>query len=186
MPSPLGHAFLAVLFVADPVSQPSSPISGLLSPPAACSSPEYRQFDFWLGEWTVTNASGRFAGENHVALIQNGCALQENWTGADGGSGTSFNGYFDGDRKWHQTWIDSRGGRLDLAGGFVAGKMILRGEIPVRGEPGRKVLHQVSWERHADGHVRQLWQSSADGGSSWTVVFDGTYARKAPGGAAAR
>jgi hypothetical protein len=182
----LGTAFVAVLFVADPVPQPSSPISGLLSPPQACSSPEYRQFDFWLGEWTVTNSKGQFAGENRVAVIQNGCGIQENWSGADGGSGTSFNGYFDADRKWHQTWLDSRGGRLDLVGSLVGGKMILRGQVPVRGEPGQKVLHQISWERHHDGSVRQLWQSSPDGGASWTVVFDGTYVRKSAVGAAAR
>ncbi len=186
MPSPLANALVAVLFVADPVPQPSSQISGILSPPAACSSHQYRQFDFWLGDWTVTNSKGQFAGENHVTVIQGGCGIQENWTGADGGSGTSFNGYFDGDRKWHQTWLDSRGGRLDLTGGIVSGKMILRGEVPVRGEPGHRVLHQITWERHPDGRVRQLWQSSPDGGSSWTVVFDGTYAKKSAAGAAAR
>jgi hypothetical protein len=64
--------------------------------------------------------------------------------------------------------------------------MILRGHVPVRGEPGAKVLHQISWERHADGTLRQLWQSSPDGGASWTVVFDGTYAKKSAGGSAAR
>lgn len=186
MPSPLGTAFIAVLFVADPVTQPSSPISGLLSPPAACSSPEHRQFDFWVGEWTVTNSKGQFAGENHVSVIQSGCVIQESWVGADGGSGTSFNGYFDGDRKWHQTWVDSRGGRLDLAGGFVGGKMILRGEMPARGEAARRILHQITWEKHGDGRVRQLWQSSPDGGTTWTVVFDGTYAKKGGSGAAGR
>lgn len=186
MHSPLGPAFVAVLFLSDPVPQPSSTLPGILSPPAACSSPEYRQFDFWVGEWTVTNSKGQFAGENRVVPAQNGCVIQENWTGADGGSGTSVNGYFDGDRRWHQTWVDSRGGRLDLSGGLVGGKMILRGEVPVRGEPGRRVLHQITWERHPDGRVRQLWQSSPDGGSSWTVVFDGTYARKGASGAAAR
>jgi hypothetical protein len=186
MPSLSGTALVAVLFVADPVPQPSSPISGLLSPPVACSSQEYRQFDFWVGEWTVTNSSGQFAGENRVAVIQNGCAIQETWTGADGGSGISFNGYFDGDRKWHQTWFDSRGGRLELAGAFVGGKMILRGEIPVRGEPGHKVLHQITWEKHPDGRIRQLWQSSPDGGGSWTIVFDGTYTRKGAPVAASR
>ncbi len=186
MSSLLGTAFVAVLFVADPVPPPSSPIPALLSPPSACSSHEYRQFDFWLGEWTVTNAKGQFAGENRVVLIQNGCAIQENWVGADGGSGTSVNGYFDADRRWHQTWLDSRGGRLDLAGSLVGGKMILRGQAPVRGDPFQKVLHQITWERHADGTVRQLWQSSTDDGASWTVVFDGTYVKKAASGSAAR
>jgi len=184
MPVSLGTAFLAVLFVAEPVPPASSRNTGLPSPPAACTSPEYRQFDFWVGEWTVTNARGQFAGENRVTLIQGGCAVQESWTGADGESGTSFNGYFDGDRKWHQTWLDSTGGRLDLAGGLVGGKMILRGEVPDRGDHGRKVLHQITWEKRPDGRVRQIWQSSPDGGSSWKVVFDGTYARTGAAGTA--
>ncbi len=186
MPSPIPTLVAAVLFLSDPVTPPSSPAQGILSPPAACSSPEYRQFDFWLGEWTVTNAQGRYAGENHVAAIQNGCVIQENWVGADGGSGTSFNMFFDGDRHWHQTWVDARGGRLDLVGGVVGGRMILRGQMPARGEPGRRILHKITWEKHDDGRVRQLWQSSADGGTSWTVVFDGTYAKKPGGGVAAR
>jgi hypothetical protein len=186
MPVALGTVLLAVLFVAEPVPPASSQTTGLPSPPAACTSPEYRQFDFWVGEWTVTNARGQFAGENRVTLIQNGCAIQESWTGADGGSGTSFNGYFDGDRKWHQTWLDSRGGRLDLAGGLVGGKMILRGEVPVRGEPGNRVLHQITWEKRPEGRVRQIWQSSSDGGSSWTVVFDGAYAKTGATGTAQR
>ena len=174
MPVSLGTALLAVLFVAEPVPSASSQVTGLPSPPAACTSPEYRQFDFWVGEWTVTNARGQFAGENHVTLIQGGCAVEESWTGADGGSGTSVNGYFDGDRKWHQTWLDSRGGRLDLAGGLVGGKI------------GNKVLHQITWEKRADGRVRQIWQSSPDGGSSWKVVFDGTYVRTGATGTAQR
>ena len=186
MPSPIPTLVAAVLFLSDPVDAPSSPVKGLLSPPDACSSLEYRQFDFWLGEWTVTNSQGRYAGENRVAPIQGGCVIQENWVGADGGSGTSLNMFFDGDRRWHQTWVDARGGRLDRVGGVVGGRMILRGEVPARGEPGRRILHQITWERHGDGRVRQLWQSSGDGGTSWTVVFDGTYARKQGGAAAAR
>jgi hypothetical protein len=30
----------------------------------------------------------------------------------------------------------------------------------------------------AGGRVRQLWDSSADGGKTWKVEFDGTYAKK--------
>jgi hypothetical protein len=186
MPSPVPSLIAAVLFLSDPVTPPSSPVPGLLSPPAACSSQEYRQFDFWLGDWAVTNSKGQSAGENHVVAIQNGCVIQENWIGADGGTGTSFNMFYDGDHRWHQTWVDARGGRLDLVGGVVGGRMILRGEVAARGEAGRKILHQITWEKHGDTQVRQLWQSSGNGGETWTVVFDGTYARKSAAGTAAR
>ena len=89
--SPLANALVAVLFVADPVPQPSSPIPGILSPQRRVV-PSYCQFDFWLGDWTVTNSKGQFAGENHVTVIQGGCGIQENSTGADGGSGTTSTG----------------------------------------------------------------------------------------------
>jgi hypothetical protein len=64
--------------------------------------------------------------------------------------------------------------------------MILRGEVPARTEAGRRVLHQITWEKNPESRVRQFWQSSPDGGSTWTVVFDGTYVRKSGGGTAAR
>ncbi|TMH68173.1 MAG: hypothetical protein E6H48_05900 [Betaproteobacteria bacterium] len=60
--------------------------------------------------------------------MQGGCALQENWTGAGGVSGTSLN-LDDNDRKrWHQTWVDNSGGLLQRDGGIVDGAMVLRGE----------------------------------------------------------
>src|SRR5579885_2705911 len=34
--------------------------------PAPCSTPEYAQFDFWLGDWDVTVPGGKPAGHNLV------------------------------------------------------------------------------------------------------------------------
>jgi len=42
-----------------------------------------------------------------------------------------------------------------------------------RGAPER-----ISWTPQAGGRVRQLWESSADDGRTWQVVFDGMYAKK--------
>lgn len=52
--------------------------------PKPCTTrPEYRQFDFWIGEWDV-QAGGNQAGTNSVQLILGDCVIFENWIGAAG------------------------------------------------------------------------------------------------------
>jgi hypothetical protein len=36
-------------------------------------------------------------------------------------------------------------------------------------------VQRITWSREADGSVRQLWESSSDGGRTWTAAFDGIY-----------
>jgi hypothetical protein len=52
--------------------------------------------------------------------------------------------------------------------------MVLRGEMLDDEGP---VTHRITWTPVADGQVRQLWEASRDGGATWSVVFDGLYAR---------
>lgn len=144
---------------------------------AACAAPEHRQFDFWIGDWDVAEG-GKPAGHNRIESILGGCALRETWTGVSGLQGTSLNVYFSRDRLWHQTWVDSSGLRLDLAGGLQQGSMVLSGNAPGP-KDGAPALHRITWTPEHDGSVRQHWQASKDGGSSWSDVFLGTYRRSA-------
>lgn len=143
---------------------------------AKCSEAGYRAFDFWLGEWEVRRPDGTVVGENRITSILAGCALREEWTGASGSVGTSYNMWDAATRRWHQTWVDNQGLLLLLDGGFTDGKMVLRGERP--GQDGKSVLHRISWEPREDGTVRQLWETSNNAGSTWQVAFDGTYRRR--------
>jgi hypothetical protein len=59
------------------------------APPPKCTADEYRQFDFWIGDWEVTNAAGEIAGTSRVRVLFGGCVLQEEWTGARGVTGAS-------------------------------------------------------------------------------------------------
>src|SRR3954470_11889409 len=86
------------------------------APPPACSEPEYHQFDFWIGDWDVRGPKGKQAGVNHIRSILDGCVLQENWSGAGGSTGTSYNIYDRTQKKWHQTWVDNQGTLLQLDG----------------------------------------------------------------------
>lgn len=138
-----------------------------------CSGPEFRQFDFWLGTWKVTNAAGKVAGTNTITRVANGCALHEYWRGASGRSGTSLNMYDRRTGRWSQLWV-GLGLILELRGGIEDGKMVLAGE---REDEDGKVIDRITWTPLDGGRVRQLWEASRDGGATWKVLFDGLYAR---------
>jgi hypothetical protein len=145
-------------------------------PSSGCKAAEMRQFDFWIGAWKVTDR-GKHAGHNRIELILDGCALLENWNGAEGGAGKSLNFFDTEDRRWHQTWIDRSGGALFLSGRFENGSMRLEGERAASGETPA-LRHRITWTPLPDGRVRQLWESSPAGREEWTVQFDGLYARE--------
>jgi len=149
-----------------------------------CSDPEFSQFDFWVGEWRVVDTAGAFQGTNRIEKILNGCALQENWTGAQGMQGHSYNIFAKRRGVWHQTWVDSNGALLLLDGGLKDGRMVLSGRTPAREGEGT-VEHEISWEALSDGRVRQVWRMSRDGGTTWNEAFVGLYTRqeqRIPGG----
>lgn len=139
--------------------------------PPRCDSPEFRQFDFWVGEWDVTSG-GQPAGSNRITVEEDGCVVHEHWRGARGGTGQSFNFYDRADGRWHQVWVSNSGNVLSLSGAFVAGALVLEGE---RMEGSRTVRHRLSFTPNADGTVRQLWEMSTDGGTTWSTSFDGLY-----------
>jgi Tetratricopeptide repeat len=138
-----------------------------------CNTPEYRQFDFWVGDWNVESAASLgTASHNRISLINDGCTLREEYDTPQGYAGTSLN-YYDAPRKvWHQTWIDNQGGGLLLEGGLQGQDMVLQSA------PGAPQIQRISWTPLADGRVRQHWQSSTDGGRTWTTAFDGYYSRR--------
>jgi hypothetical protein len=153
----------------------ATPAPASSAPP--CSMPQYRQFDFWLGNWTVTShRTGKFAGSNNVTREYGGCVVMEHWSGARGGHGSSFNTYDAGRHLWHQTWVDDSGSLLLLDGGLRNGSMVLQG-TNVDGN-GKPVLNRITWTPMRNGSVRQHWVVSTDGGKTWSDAFDGIYTRK--------
>lgn len=143
-------------------------------PPPGCPAEVRRQFDFWVGDWSVA-VNGQHAGDNRIDKILEGCALLENWTGTGGMSGKSLNFYDPAREQWHQTWVDDRGGSLELDGAFTGGSMVLSGTK--QDKAGKKTINRITWTALPSGQVRQVWQTSSDG-KSWSVAFDGLYTRK--------
>ena len=157
-------------------AEPALPANPATPPAAPCDRPECRQFDFWVGDWEVRTADGKLAGTNRVDKILAGCVVFENWSGARGMHGKSFNMYDAGRQLWHQTWVDDHGTLLTLEGTFHDGEMVLDGQAPASG--GGTLRHRITWEPLADGQVKQHWTTSADDGQTWQDAFVGFYRRK--------
>jgi len=98
-----------------------------------------------------------------------GCGILEHWTSARGGHGTSLNFYDRRTKTWSQAWIDEGGNALHLSGTFADGKMVLA-SAPRKTDAGVDV-QRITWSKKPDATVRQLWESSSDGGRTWTVAF---------------
>jgi hypothetical protein len=142
---------------------------------AGCDSEEYRQFDFWIGAWNVIEGT-QPAGQNEIESDLKHCALFESWRSIDGSRGRSINFYDHDRRRWHQTWIDDRGGALELDGGLVGGSMVLEGERP-DAKGASSIRHRITWTPERDGSVRQHWQTIKSSQANWETVFDGIYSR---------
>ena len=164
--------FIACSAMAQDESAETVPVTP--APPAPCTTDKHRQFDFWVGEWNVTQ-NGQPAGHNNVVLVHGDCALNENWTSAASAfTGASFNMYDQANDKWHQTWVDNSGTLLELDGGLVDGSMVLSGKRP--GADGVMTIQRITFTSNDDGSVRQHWESGTDG-ETWTTLFDGHYVR---------
>ena len=155
----------------------SSILSAQQGPPG-CTTPSHRQFDFWVGSWSVTDSAGvTVYGTNDITSEEAGCLVHEHWAGSRGGTGQSLN-YFDPRRQvWQQDWVGSGGENLHLIGHLENGAMVLEGEAP--DATGAMAHHRAEWIPEPDGRVRQYWRSTTDGGHTWTIVFDGWYRKKA-------
>jgi hypothetical protein len=166
----------APMAAQSPATPPSTaPAAAAAPPPPPCSAAEYRELDVWAGSWDVTLASGAPAGHNEIEPILGGCVLREHWRGAGGLEGYSFNSWDARSRKWHQTWVDSAGSMLQLSGGRRGEAMVLEGEQPANERAPMGVRHRITWTPLAEGAVRQHWETSTDGGTTWSSAFDGTY-----------
>lgn len=139
------------------------------------ASPEFRQFDFWIGDWDVKNPQGVPSGSSSIQLILGQCIILENWTGGSGTNGKSFNIYDTNDKKWHQTWVDDKGTFTHYVGGIVDGAMVITADTIVS---GKLALAKMTFSKLPNGDVRQHGENSTDGGKTWTTSFDLIYSRR--------
>jgi hypothetical protein len=138
---------------------------------ASCASPEYRQFDFWIGDWdafAIDNPTVKVA-HNRVFRILGGCVLLENYEGTNGSKGQSFSIYDASRGVWHQSWVTNRGQLLVIEGKFEDGKMVLTGVD--RTVDGKERHVRGAWKAVNRG-VRETAVTSSDRGKTWKPWFD--------------
>jgi FimV-like protein len=137
------------------------------------SHPEYRQFDFWVGEWDVFSGT-QPVGTSSVQLILKDCVVFENWRALAGGSeGKSLNKYNSSSKKWEQFWVADNGGTTHYIGELKDGAMAF-----VEALSPKPVTQRLTFSKLSDGRVRQLGEQSSDGGKTWTIGYDFIYVKK--------
>jgi hypothetical protein len=152
-----------------------------VTPEASEESPcedreEFREFDFWLGEWDVHIADGRLAGRNRIEKAQRGCVLIENWVSTSGVPGMSMNFFDVSTKKWVQIWTGAGGTQIEIRGGLTENGMLLDGQIHYVAN-GTSAPFRGLWTLLPDDRVRQFFEQSNDGGKTWAPWFEGFYTR---------
>ena len=139
------------------------------------ASTEFRQFDFWIGEWDVKNPQGVPSGSSSIQLMLGQCVIFENWSGGGGSNGKSFNIYDTNDKKWHQTYVDDKGTFTHYIGSLINGEMVITADTVIG---GKRTFAKMTFSKMPNGDVRQHGENSIDEGKIWTTSFDLTYSRK--------
>jgi len=171
---------LTTLCLATPVLSEEQPVEQPAPPKSICETMKsFNDFDFWLGEWNVySNDDARqFQGANSITKHHKNCLVMENWTSAQGGTGSSMNYYDAVEDQWRQLWV-AGGYSIDYTGGLdESGAMVLNGKINYY-NTGKSHAFRGKWTPNTDGSVRQLFEQQDPESQEWSVWFDGLYVRK--------
>lgn len=137
--------------------------------------PEAQAFNFWVGEWEVFNPSDQKMGDSRIEKILKNAVILENWTGASGYTGKSFNHYHIESGKWIQYWVDQASGRIHYEGNYDPElKAIVFYEV----HPEGLQLKRLSFYNLGFDTVRQHSELRTTEDESWVTEYDFTYIRK--------
>lgn len=165
------RAALAAVGIAFLARAEAAPSAATLASPH-CSAQEYRQLDFWIGDWDTFETEpggGPPVARARVEPIAQGCAIHELYEQVDGLVGDSILSHDPVRKQWQQTWVTNRGSIMVLWGNFQDGALILEGETHLR--DGKSVIQRITWKARDSG-VRESAVVSKDGGKTWTAAFD--------------
>lgn len=147
---------LLILLVALPLSAATKP----------CTTPEHRQFDFWLGDWDVYDVSDdkTVAATVRIESILGDCVLHELYEDPSGLKGESFSIHDAPRGVWHQTWVTNRGQLIKLEGKK-------RGDVMYFEASTIDTLYRATWKPEGKD-VHQWAETSTDGGKTWKQWYD--------------
>jgi len=113
---------------------------------SACSGPEFDRAAALVGDWDAV-VGDKIIGRDRLTSRLQGCAIEEQWTGARGMNGTSLTVFDAVAKRWRQFWIDDSGTVAALEGAFAGGALVLEGDSNQAGGNSK--------------HVRGTWRPSA-------------------------
>jgi hypothetical protein len=144
--------------------------------------PEEQYFDFWIGEWDLTwqyadGSTGK--GKNIINRVLDDKVIQENFEGLTGQYkgfiGKSWSVYSPQTNQWKQTWVDNQGAYLDFWAEFDGDKRMFVRKFT--GPQGNEVSQRMVFRDIMDDAFTWDWESSIDGGESWTLQWQINYKR---------
>lgn len=135
-----------------------------------CSTTDYHQFDFWLGDWDVFELdSGKHDATVRVDRALDGCAVREQYHDDSGMRGESLSIYDSTRKVWHQSWFTNRGRYLAIEGHLESGNMVLAGTY--KDAEGVNTQVRGTWSPSGKD-VRETAILSTDQGNTWKPWFD--------------
>ncbi len=149
-----------------------------------CSSSEFRQLDFWVGEWELSWPGGQGGtpegqtGEsvNTITRELGSCVIHESFNG-DGFNGQSVSIYDARSEEWKQTWVDDQGGYISFTGVIDDGVMQFR-TAAFSDAQGNQRINRMIWEDITRARLTWRWQSSTDDGETWSDLWVIAYTRR--------
>lgn len=147
-----------------------------------CSRPEYRQFDFWIGEWEAFGVNGKKAGDSKISLILDSCIILEEWTSASlqqglRYAGKSFNTYNATTKQWQQTWVDNTGGTNEYMKGKFENNQVIFTSTPFKFNKDTVAVRRMTFTNLSTIKLRQHGEISKDNGATWITEYDLEYRR---------
>lgn len=162
--------------------------SALAQSPGTCDAPEARAFDFWVGDWDISQRILRQDGtwleapaKTSVAPALDECALVEHWEGKvqffwegmrapEAMKGLSVRAWDPRAKEWSIYWMDTRSRRFDTpyVGHFADG----RGEFFREWEgPDGPRVGRISFADITPDAVNWSLAISSDGRRTWTTLW---------------
>ncbi len=147
--------------------------------PAGCGASEQRQFDFWLGEWDVSETgAAAVEAESSITLHDQGCVILEYWRPFQGASGHSINGYDKAAKIWRQTWIDATG-RITAYGGTMLDGTLYLDNLTAETSGAAAGRRRMNFRAIDANTVRQWGELLDEKSGKWSIAWDLTYRRRA-------
>lgn len=97
-----------------------------------------REMDFFLGDWSVSDAAGQVIGTSRFEYEKSGNMIREDWTAADGSTAQGVTFYDSNELCWKMTWVDSMGNLMESSGQWQGDALVLDGFLTGRDGGRRK------------------------------------------------